>query len=230
MGEMAAGLAHELNQPLTAISSYLGGALRRLRAQEPMPGELIAAVDKAFQQALRAGDILRWLQGFIKKEEAEKAFTDIHEIIDVVIGLIRARFRKRGVSLELCLDRSLPCILVGPIQIQQLFLNLLWNALEAIDEDHPVERVVTIYTAVADSHHVRVTVRNTGPVIEPEKLDRIFDPFFTTKSDGMGLGLSICQSILENHHGRLWAESDEEYGTRFNFTLPLSEKSEYDDE
>jgi PAS domain S-box-containing protein len=229
MGEMAAGLAHELNQPLTAVSSYLGGALRLLRSQEQTTEEVIEAIDKALQQALRAGEIIRWLRSFIKKEEAEKTAMDIHDAIDEVIELARTRASKNGISIELNLDRSLPRILAGPIQVQQLLLNLIWNAVETIDESLPPERVITICTAMGDGHHILVTVRNTGPVIVPEKLAHIFDPFFTTKSEGMGLGLSICQSIVESHHGRLWAVSDEEHGTSFNFTLPISEEDEHVD-
>jgi PAS domain S-box-containing protein len=229
MGEMAAGLAHELNQPLTAITSYLGGALRQLRPQEHTTEDVIEAIDKAFKQALRAGEIVRWMRSFIKKEEAEKITMDIHDAIDVVIELVRIRDRKNGISIELNLDRSLPRILAGPIQVQQLLLNLIWNAVESIDESLPSERIITICTAMGDGPHILVTVRNTGPLIVPEKLARFFDPFFTTKAEGMGLGLSICQSIVDSHYGQFWAVSDEEHGTSFNFTLPISEEDEHAD-
>jgi two-component system sensor kinase FixL len=226
MGQMASTMAHELNQPLTAVVNYLaaGGQLLASGAVERV-GEMI---EKAAAQAQRAGDVIRRLRGFVSKGETERRIHSLNQLVEEALALALVGARQRGLRISLEFDHTLPEVLVDHVQIQQVVLNLARNAVEAME---PVERrELTIGTrAIPEQNMVEVVVADTGPGIAPELADRLFQPFVTTKSTGMGLGLSICREIVEAHHGRLTTAPKSAGGTIFRVSLPVASQSELPD-
>jgi C4-dicarboxylate-specific signal transduction histidine kinase len=221
MGEMATGLAHELNQPLAAIVNYTQGCMRRMRAGIGDPEELIGALEQATAQAGRASQIIRWLRDFTRKTVPRQNKADINEIIRDAEGFFQAEARQHQVSLRLELTDFLPPIRADVIQVEQVLLNLVRNGIEAMASVDTGKRILVIRTAMA-GEALEIAVQDSGPGIFEKAADSIFNPFFTTKSQGMGMGLSISKSIIEAHGGRLWAESGPDGGAVFRFTLPVS--------
>lgn len=222
MGSMASTLAHELNQPIGAIANYVEAVRDRLVNLDPeeLP-MLVEALDDAAKDALRAGDIVRRLRQFVARGEVARTVERLPVLINEasVLGLLGAR--ERGIEARFDLDPYASPVFVDRVQIQQVLINLIRNACEAMkDQD---ERQVTVTSQIDRPGFARVTVADTGPGVAPGIADQLFTAFVSTKQDGMGLGLSICRTIIEANEGRIWMEPGEGGGTRFHFTLPLAE-------
>lgn len=222
MGEMASTLAHELNQPLAAIASYSTGCLNRLRTDASSREEVIVALEKLAQQARRAGQIIRRVHDFVRKREPNVAPCDIIEVMEDSVALLSPDARKHGVQIEVEAPGGTPPVCADRILIQQVLLNLMRNGMEAMAHTPRDRRLLHLSVAVQNGG-VLVRVRDAGSGIGPEVEKTLFSPFFTTKTEGMGMGLNICRSIVEHHRGRLWHEAPEEGGTVFVFTLPAAE-------
>ncbi len=219
MGEMASGLAHELNQPLCAIVNFTEACIELVQSNGADPNELKRALADVGRQAERAGSVIHRLREFVRRREPERRRVDLNALVREVMALTRndARRGDANVRLILC-KRSLP-VLADPIQIQQVLVNLVRNAIDAMIDTPARHRLLTVRTARRNDQ-IEVLIRDTGAGIAEDHLENMFEPFFSTKSDGMGLGLSISRSILEAHHGRIWATPNGAHGTTFQFTLP----------
>ena len=222
LGELAASLSHELNQPLTAIVSNAQATLRLLSRDTPDLDELRAALTDITDDGKRAGEVIHRLRTMQKKGDSRRDRLDINEVIREVLSLYRSDAMLKDISVECDLALNLPPVLGDQIQLQQVVLNLLLNASEAVGDLEPGSRKVVLRTSRVDSNTMEVNVRDFGTGLAPENVDRIFDAFFTTKPQGMGMGLSISRSIIEEHGGRLWATQNPERGATFHFTLPLN--------
>jgi two-component system, LuxR family, sensor kinase FixL len=223
VGQMASALAHELNQPLAAIVNYVQAARRLLQAEKsPLPQKVVEAMDKAVAQAARAGEIIRHLRGFISKGDSEHRSEDLNKVVEeaTALGLVGAK--ESGVSVRWALHREPLPVIIDKVQIQQVVFNLVRNSVEAMAE-HPLPHDMLVTTRLADAATAEVAVSDTGPGLALEVQAQLFQPFITTKEKGMGLGLSICRSIVEAHGGRLWAKPNPERGVTFRFTLPLAD-------
>ena len=219
LGEMAASIAHELNQPLAAIVNNASASLRWLAANNVEEARHSAEVIRG--DAHRAAEIIQRIRSFAKKAPPQKDWIDINQTITEVIALARSEMQRHGVLLEMQLsDAVQPLIFADRVQLQQVILNLIMNAVEAMSETRDGSRELLIRTGTDASGGVVVTARDSGPGLAPENLDRLFTPFYTTKSQGMGMGLAICRSIVEAHGGRLWATANPPHGAVFQFTLP----------
>ena len=222
MGEMASGLAHELNQPLSAINTYVQGCIRRINMGNHDSEAIINALQLTAQQADRAGGIIRRLRSFVRKGESHKTYTDINHIVNEVTGFLETQLRNKKISLTLDLEADLPPVLADIIQIEQVLINLLKNGIESMSGiDEPT---IAVTTRRLNQAFVELCVIDSGHGISEDKLKRIFNPFFTTKTSGMGMGLSISSSIIETHDGKLYAENNNDQGARFCFTLPITEE------
>jgi C4-dicarboxylate-specific signal transduction histidine kinase len=228
MGEMASGFAHELNQPLAAIVNYAKGAVRRVNQDVIASSELMPVLEKIAVQAERAAAIIRRIRAFIRKEEPEHAVIDLNKEIRETAGLITAEAERAGVQLTLRLDETLPRVSADAVQIEQVIVNLVRNAIEAISEANSPVRRITLSTGRVTPSAAEIAVEDTGPGLPQMGRDRLFDPFFTTKADGLGLGLSISQGIVEAHGGRLTAAPRPDGGAVFCFTLLIAEKARHD--
>ncbi len=223
MGQMAATLAHELNQPLAAVRSYLS-ALRRLVGAPSMDAARIGdIVTRADGQVARAAEVIKQLREFVAKGEAERRFEDLNEVVEEAAALALVEARQRGVEVSMRLGRDLPPAFVNRVQIQQVVLNLVRNAIEAMEDTEP--QLLTVSTAQRGDA-LEMTVADNGPGIAPEIASRLFQPFISSKRTGMGMGLSICRDIVEAHGGRLAAASNTPRGTVFSVTLPLQDMGE----
>jgi two-component system, LuxR family, sensor kinase FixL len=220
MGQMAATMAHELNQPLTAVVNYLEAARHLLTG---VPGTLARIDDllgRAVAQAERAGGVIRQLRQFISKGETERRSENLNALVEEALALALVGTRQSGVRVNLDLGDALPPVLVNKVQIQQVILNLVRNAVEAMAETDRRELTITTRARAAECV-AEVSVADTGPGIAPDIAARLFEPFVTTKPGGMGLGLSICREIVEAHHGHLTAAANPAGGTVFRLTLPM---------
>jgi signal transduction histidine kinase len=217
MGQIAAMMAHELNQPLASITNYMNAGRRLLAGRDPgNPERLKEALERAAEQAMWAGQIIDGLRSFVKRPETEKQPEPVAEIVEEACRLASIGARRRGVLLQLQLDPSADLVLVDRIQVQQVMLNLLHNAIQAMER--PDRREITICTQ-RKGQTIEVSVADTGPGLASEISAQLFQPFVTTKRDGMGMGLSICHSIISSHGGDLWSEENPGGGTIFRFTL-----------
>ncbi len=217
MGEMASSLAHELNQPLTAISNYSMGAVAMVKSGQVDPERLLPALEKAAAQAQRAGKIISRIRDFVKRSEPQRQAIDIHVIIENAISLAEIDARKRGIEIEHEPLENLPSVLADPILIEQVLLNLIKNGIEAMDQS--ASRVLKV-SVRQQQNAIEVAVIDSGHGVSDP--DRLFEPFFSTKSEGLGMGLNICRTIIESHHGQLLATNNPEGGTTFRFTLPCA--------
>jgi two-component system sensor kinase FixL len=224
MGELAAGIAHELHQPLTAITNYVQTARDLLEEAEGAGLQTVyEAMDRAVDQCQRAGQVIRRLREFMGKGETRRGLQDINTVIEESAALALVGATENGLELKLELDRGLPAVFVDKIQIQQVVANLIKNALDAMERSQ--NRQLTLRTSRHGGDAVEVEISDTGPGIAANVADRLFEPFVTTKPQGMGIGLSICRSIIEDHHGHLVANANEDGGATLRFTLPIG--SEY---
>jgi PAS domain S-box-containing protein len=223
MGELAASLAHELNQPLTAILSNAKAALRFLNQQHVDLDEVRAALGDIVEANGRAAEVIRSTRGLVKKEkDAEFRPVDLAELVRVVIALVHSDAILHDVRIVLDMEERLPCVAGDPIQLQQVVLNILLNAFDAMKARPRGSRKVEVRLEGAEAGMNRVAIRDSGPGFAGDELNRIFEPFYTTKREGLGMGLPICKSIIEAHRGRLWAENNPDGGATFFFTLPSS--------
>ncbi len=222
MGEMASSLAHELNQPLAAIANYNMGCVNRLQANDYRPEELLAAMQKASAQAERAGKIIRRVRDFVKKSEPNRSAVQVADVIEEVIGFAELEARKAGVRISVSVPAELPAAYADKIMIEQVVLNLLKNGIEAMHDTPRAERELAISARANGKDFIEVRVADRGHGVLVGQTQKLFDPFYTTKPDGMGMGLNICRSIIEYHHGRLWAVANPAGGSVFSFTLPVN--------
>ena len=218
LGEMSSALAHELNQPLSAIANYLNG-VQRILADDPSATsqKVRGALAKAVEQALRSGDIIRRLREFVSRGETEQRAESVAKLVEEASALALVGARQLGVRVYFELDRDSDYVLVDKIQIQQVVLNLVRNAVEAMS-DSP-RRELLIASRPAPGKMVDISIADTGPGLAPEIAERLFQPFVTTKPQGMGVGLSICRTIVEAHGGKIWAEPNPGGGTVFHLTV-----------
>ena len=223
MGTLASSLAHELNQPLTAVASYCESA-RDLLTTEP-DAETLAmvreAMDEAAKQSIRAGQIVRRLRDFMSHGETERRVESLQRLINEANALALVGSREHGIDVQLSLDPEADLVFVDRIQVQQVLVNLIRNAIDAMIES-PV-RNLSIRTARSRAGFVEVTIEDTGSGIAETIAPQLFQPFVTSKQSGMGIGLSICRTIVEAHGGRIWFEPCSNGGTAFHFTLPIGE-------
>ena len=222
MGEMASTLAHELNQPLTAILSFSQASQRVIKNQDFDHDELENALERIAANARRAGDIISHMRGFIRKEEPHTELSDINRLIREAIDLVNSELLQLEIEVVFNQQESLPNVVVDPIHIQQVILNLVRNSMEAIEQFTGHERRISITTRMHKPGSIEVTFTDTGPGLDAEIADQIFSSFATTKPEGMGVGLSICKSIIEAHDGELEIRQGSGAGAAFSFTLPTS--------
>ena len=223
MGEMAAAIAHEINQPLAAISNYAVACERLLEAPEPELGEVRGAMRLIAAQALRAGEIIRRVRSLVRTHEPRRELADINELVRGVSALTESDARLHAVRLTLELAGDLPRAAVDGIQIQQVLLNLIHNAMEALAGAAGGERSVVVRTSCSGDGDVEIAVVDTGPGVDPAIAQRMFDAFCTTKQQGTGLGLAISRSIIQAHRGRLEYRPAAPHGACFVVTLPLAQ-------
>jgi PAS domain S-box-containing protein len=225
MGQLTASIAHEVNQPIAAAVTSADAGLRWLAAQPPDLAEVRDAFDRVIKAGIQAGEVIGRIRALIRKVPERQAPVDVNETIRETIALTRSEMRRHRVSLHTELANGLPQILGDRVQLQQVILNLIMNAIESMSEVSDGSRELSIGTSVDTPGGVIVAVGDSGPGLKPESLDHLFDPFYTTKPDGMGMGLSICRSITEAHGGRLWATPNTPRGAIFQFTLHRDDES-----
>ena len=228
MGEMASALAHELNQPLAAIANYMKGSRRLLEnRQDQSLGPVSDAMQKAADQALRAGDIIRRLRDFVSRGESERRVEDVKKMIEEASALALVGAKDKGVHVRFVFAPGLDYVLADKVQVQQVLLNLVRNAIDAMESVPTRELVVS--TATAPGSMIEISVSDTGGGIAPEIAEQLFQPFVTTKRHGMGVGLSISRTIIESHGGSIAQRPNPVGGTIFTFTLPAVTKEDRDD-
>lgn len=230
MGEMASSVAHELNQPLTAIANYCNGMISRLQEQRISPDELLGALEKTSRQAQRAGQIIQRIRAFVKRSEPNPTLSDVAQMVNNAIELADIELRRHQVRLSPYVAARLPNLMVDPILIEQVLINLLKNAGEAIAQAGrlPGERYVELRVGprhLDDQDVVEFSVRDSGNGVPDEMIERIYEAFYSTKSEGMGIGLKLCRSIVESHHGRMQVQNiyngEEVVGCCFSFWIPV---------
>jgi signal transduction histidine kinase len=226
MGEMASSLAHELNQPLSAIANYCAGCVKRMQGGNYRIEDLLAAMQKASEQAERAGNIIRRMRDMVKKSDPVRWPIALSVLVDEARAFADIEAKRTGTQIVVDLPAHLPNIVVDRIMIEQVLLNLIKNGIEAMNDVPFERRRLTIQAEVVDDRMLEISVIDQGHGLDDEDMDRIFTPFYTTKPEGMGIGLPICRSIIEFHQGRLWAEARREGGTVFRFTVPIEENDE----
>ena len=232
MGEMASSVAHELNQPLTAINNYCNGMVSRIKAQQISEADLLSALEKTAKQAQRAGQIIQRIRSFVKRSEPNRSVSEIKGMVDEAVELAEIEMRRRHVRLTHYVALRMPTLLVDPILIEQVLVNLLKNAAESIDSAQRPTAHRTVKLRVApkqldDKPVIEFTVTDSGKGLAPEVMARLYEAFYSTKADGMGIGLSLCRSIVESHQGRMKAENlyngAEVTGCCFSFWIPVTE-------
>ncbi len=232
MGEMASSVAHELNQPLTAINNYCHGMVSRIKSRQIEQRELLEALEKTAKQAHRAGQIIHRIRAFVKRSEPNRSLTSVHTMVSEAVELAEIEFRRRNVKLNQYLVPNLPAVLVDPILIEQVLLNLLKNAAESVDaaQRPTAQRIVKLRVAqtyVSDKPVVEFAVIDSGAGIAPDVMAHLYEAFYSTKAEGMGIGLSLCRTIVESHRGRLKAENlyngEVVTGCCFTFWIPIAD-------
>jgi C4-dicarboxylate-specific signal transduction histidine kinase len=220
MGEMASGIAHELNQPLTALVSYCGTALKLARDTPSLPEGYIDILERAAGQARRAGDIIRHMREFISKGNNNKTRLVLDELVQDVINFISWEVRDSDIQIAFMPDTGGRMVLVNKVQIEQVMINLIRNAIEAISDASVSGGRVDIATRVASDDTIEISVADSGPGIDPSVAASLFEPYQTTKDSGMGMGLSISRSIIEAHHGKMWTDQQRQQGAMFCIRIP----------
>jgi signal transduction histidine kinase len=223
VGQMAASIAHEINQPLGAIVANANAGLRFLKAETPDLAEAQEALAQIVGEGHRASQVIGGIRAIFKKDSQLKVRLDVNRIIHEVLALVRGELQSQRVQVQTDLAEQLPKVSGVHVQLQQVILNLLTNAIDAMASTGGQARVLRVSSARREPHDVLITVEDTGPGIDPKNMDHIFDSFFTTKSQGMGMGLSICRSIIEAHEGRLFVSPGAGGGTAFQIALPADE-------
>ncbi len=231
MGEMASSVAHELNQPLAAISNYCSGMISRIKKQQIEEKDLLGALEKTAHQAQRAGQIIHRIRSFVKRSEPNRSISDVGHIVSEALELAEIELRRRNVRLSHYIAARLPALNVDPILIEQVLINLMKNSAEAIDNaQRPPDRrhveLRVVPRQIEEQPVIEFSVTDTGKGLPPEVVDKVYEAFFSTKVEGMGIGLNLCRSIVESHQGRIEAQNlynaGEITGCRFSFWLPVS--------
>jgi two-component system, LuxR family, sensor kinase FixL len=221
LGELSGSLAHELNQPLSAILSNAQAAQRFLARGNADPAEMNAILADIVNEDKRAGEVIRRLRLLLRKGQLQHQPLDVNELLREILKLVRSDLINHTVRVQMQLSPNLPAIRGDRVQLQQVLLNMVMNACHAMTEVAPPERIIILRTLSAEPGWVRVEIQDRGCGIAPANLDRIFEPFFTTKTEGMGMGLAICVNIINAHAGKMWAKNNEKHGVTFYFTLPV---------
>jgi two-component system, LuxR family, sensor kinase FixL len=228
MGEMASTLAHELNQPLSAIANYLKGSRRLLEgAVDEKSAAMRDAMDKAADQAMRAGHIIRRLRDFVARGETERRVESITKLVEEASALALVGVKDLGIRVQFQFNPEIDLVIADRVQVQQVVLNLIRNAMDAMETSPKRDLIVAI--APEEGGHVRISVTDSGSGISPDIAEQLFQPFITTKRHGMGVGLSISRAIVEAHNGRIWVEANPTGGTVFHFTLAVVNEGDVDD-
>ncbi|MGA9388972.1 MAG: ATP-binding protein, partial [Candidatus Sulfotelmatobacter sp.] len=225
MGELAAAIAHEVNQPLTAIVTNANFSLRQLNSATPDTDELRGAITEIVNDGTRAAAVISRIRGLLTRGAPKATEVDINQIIQDVLLLLRYELNRNRISLRTELASDLPPVQGDPVQLQQVLINLIMNAIESLRASADRPREILIRSA-KNPEGILVQVEDSGLGVRPEQADRIFEPFFTSKPQGVGMGLSISRSIVESHGGRLWAAPGELYGAGFQFTVPIADTSD----
>jgi C4-dicarboxylate-specific signal transduction histidine kinase len=221
---MASQLAHEINQPLAAIVNFANGLATRLRKGEGDTEAMCAAAAQIREQAMRAGEVIRHLRGFVRKETARREYADLNHLVQEAARLIESEAQRSCISIRFRLDTAAPPIQVDPVQIEQVVVNLLRNGIDAIVESGNAAGELLVATELAPDA-IQVAVRDTGAGLQPGGEEKLFEPYYTTKAEGLGMGLAISRTIVEAHGGSLWAESNDTRGMTFLFRLPVPSPS-----
>jgi PAS domain S-box-containing protein len=224
MGELLASIAHEINQPLAAVASSGSACLRWLNRDQPDLDAARDAASRVVRDAHRAADVIHSLRALAQKSGPQLTKLYLHDAIEEVLALTRGELQPHGVVLHTDLAAGDRPVLGDRVQLQQVLLNLIMNSIQAMAAVPDRRRELTVSVALAEPDRVHVTVEDTGPGLDPAIAPRIFEPFFTTKADGLGMGLSICRSIIEAHGGQLWASPRALHGTVFHFTVPVADE------
>jgi signal transduction histidine kinase len=224
MSELVASLAHEISQPLGAILSNLGGLARLLSQRNPEPAMALAAVNNAIEDTKRAAETLRRVRFMFKGHAEHKTAIDIGALVAEVVKLLASEAALRGIQVRIEISPSVRQVIGDRVLLQQCVMNLLVNSFDAIVEAKSDQRNVTIQIAPEKAGWVSASVCDTGAGIAPSVANRLFEPFVTTKSNGMGLGLLVTRSIVDNHGGKIWAAPNPDRGTTFTFTLPIANR------
>jgi signal transduction histidine kinase len=222
MGEMAASLAHELNQPLHAAKNYARGSIRRLLKSAERDEEVMTALERIGQEADRAAEILRRVRDFVQKTGPSVSAISVNDLVREAVVINNLELKQTRAKIVCDLAADIPPVNADPIQIEQVVVNLARNGLESMHELPEDERVLNIGTRRCDAETIEVFVRDRGKGIGEQEMKRIFEPFFTTKPEGMGMGLAISRSIIQSHDGRLWVSANDDRGCTFHFTLPVA--------
>ncbi len=222
MGEMASAIAHEVNQPLTAVVNYSRACIRLLRSGRASADEIVGSMEQAAAQAERASQIIRHLRSFVRKDDAQLGPVELNYLVTEAVRLVQPEARQSTVEIATELGDGLPRVLADNIQIQQVLVNLVRNAVEAINGADPERREVRVGTRRGPEDTVEAWVEDSGPGFDDRMAEKVFQPFFSTKAEGMGIGLAISRSIVEAHHGRIWATSEPGRGARFCLALPAA--------
>jgi PAS domain S-box-containing protein len=225
MGEMAASLAHELNQPLHAVTNYAGGSLMRLLKSPQRDQQLVTALEQIGEEANRAAGIVRRVKRFVQKRDPQFSEVSVNHLVEEVVFLNKAELDKRHVEMVTELSANLPLVTGDPVQIEQVMMNLVRNGLEAMEETPEENRRLDIKTRRQGEEMIQVEVCDRGKGIGDGDLERVCEPFFTTKPEGMGMGLAISRSIVQTHGGRLGVSTNQDQGCTFSFTLPAGKRS-----
>jgi two-component system, LuxR family, sensor kinase FixL len=222
LGELTASIAHEVNQPLTGVVTNGSACLRMLDREPPDFIEVRSAVESMISDGMRASDVLQRIRALTKKSDVHKTELDLNIVISDVVRLLQREVLDQSVSLQLDLQSALPRVVGDRVQLQQVIINLVMNGLEAMAAVTGRSRDLAIRSRLHNAEQVRVEVQDSGSGLDPDNADRLFNAFFTTKSQGMGMGLSVCRSIIQAHGGLIWASSNAGPGATFRFTVPVA--------
>lgn len=226
MCEMATGVAHELSEPLSAINNYVEGAVRRLQRGSLDSDSLMAVLGEIAAETERASETIHHLRHLVRKRKPLRSSADVNELVQATLLLVADEMRRGGVEVHLELQQNLPPVFVDIVQIRQCLWNLVRNALDAMREGPSHQGRLAVTSRLPAGNEIEIAVSDTGSGFVPDTSDRVFEPFFTTKEDGLGVGLSLAQSIVRAHGGRIWATPNPERGVTFKFTLPAGNPEE----
>lgn len=224
VGELATGLVHELSEPLSAIANYVEGGLRRIHLDTSDADALAKVLAEIAAETKRASETIHHFRHFVRKREPCRSTADANELVRDSLRLVAGKMRHSGIEVHLDLQDNLPSVFVDAVQMRQCLLNLVRNALDAMREGHSDQKRLNVATRLQSDNEIEIAVSDTGKGFVSDTSDRVFEPFFTTKDEGLGVGLSLTQSMVHSHGGRIWATPNAEHGVTFKFTLPIGDK------